>query len=120
MLNLKTLIQTEYRLAVAQAAVPEELKRSLKTNERVPSFIANLEAEFKKLPPQILSNQRKLQDTVRSLTNLFLHLVEKKATQNIQSDLETARIKAEQQYLKEIDETSEGRPTGEFIEILTR
>jgi hypothetical protein len=72
-----------YREAVALAAVPEELKRSLNVNERIPQFIDNLSVELSKVPK---ISPETIQTCVYDMTNLLLNSIEKKAREDYLSD----------------------------------
>ena len=76
---LRDIIIRHYREAVALSTVPDELKRSLKTNERIPSFIDNLHRELAAVPNL---SAESIQTTVYDLTMLTLDMIEKQAREN--------------------------------------
>lgn len=78
-----------YREAVALAQVPDELKRSLNTQERVPKMIDNLTVELLKVPKISADTIR---NCVYDLTNILLNAIEKKAREDYLSDAAKSAI----------------------------
>lgn len=68
-----------------------ELKRALKTHERVPAFIDNLARELGGLTFDV--KPATIEMCVRDMTNLFIRCVETGSKERLMSDLEKLRIK---------------------------
>lgn len=83
-----------YQHSVATADVHQDLKASLKYNERVPGFLTNLYRELKKVPK---IETQDVEDITRSLTLTFLNAVEQKAKEAMLSDAEKNRLITEEQ-----------------------
>lgn len=70
--------------------IPEELRRALKTNERVPLFIDNLAKSLYRLPKDIRKETIIL--AVHDMTDLFINNIERKATERRMSRMEMHRL----------------------------
>lgn len=68
-----------------------ELRRALKTHERVPGFIDNLARDLGRLPFDV--KPVTLEMAVRDMTNLFIRCVETNAKERVMSDLDKMLIK---------------------------
>jgi hypothetical protein len=91
------IILEAYQTAVAlNQRVPAELKRSLKTSERVPRFLAQLKKEVAALPPNLVSREV-ISMLTTDLTNMFLYQVERAAQQKQMSEVERHRIQISQE-----------------------
>lgn len=86
--------------------MPVELKRSLKTNERVPAFLARLEREASVLPKSIATKENVIA-VVTDMTTLFLNALMKKADEQAMSDLEKSRLRAQREKLARLDEAAD-------------
>ncbi len=118
-MQLSKQIHDAYLEAVALSKYPEELKRSLKTNDRVPHFLIKLEQEIvsinKKLQGGIKPSQVK--DIVYMLTETFLWAVHKTANERMLSDAEKTRITKENDKIEKFKEAAEtGIVDEEFFE----
>ena len=89
--SLTKLIRETYKVSVRRANIPQELKEALRTNERVPLFLRNIQNEVKRLP-----NKYQTADTVtnlvKELTSLFLNGIVKKVNEQMLSDAEKTRM----------------------------
>jgi len=94
-MSIRHLISKVYQETVAFADVPEELKQSLKSNERVPAMIHNLETEFGKMPLR-LQTRENIEETVRDMTGIFLSNLERLASERHLSDCAKAAMLATQ------------------------
>ena len=93
MSELHRLVRECYRKTVASAPVPDELKRALRTSERVPKFIDNMAGEIHRLPKQY--KKQIIIDTVRDFTLSFLATFQLQAEQAMMSDLAKAQVISE-------------------------
>lgn len=80
---LRQTIISCYQNAVALSDVPQELKQSLKTKERVPAFIDNLTRELALVPKLDMD---RIQTVVYDMTFIFLDAVKRKADENYISE----------------------------------
>lgn len=96
MSEISRLIYQDYLEAVALSpnATPQ-LKAALKTNERVPAFLENLQAEVHK--NQHLLDRQSIKQLVYDLTNVFILVVEGAYRQREMSDLALMAEKAKQE-----------------------
>jgi ethanolamine ammonia-lyase large subunit len=91
--DLKSLVILHYQERIAERQdIPNELRRALKTHERVPTFIENLHKEF--LLMRKVSKEQ-IRDATRSLTDVFIAAVRAKCEQRDLSALEIRRINEE-------------------------
>lgn len=103
---------------------PSELKHSLRSNERVPTFIDNLAIEIQKVQDMRLSKDKSpfpdkvIQDTVYDMTNIFIENIERLAKERMMSDLDKQAIKAKSDYQKDLQSSASGKLTGEFEELI--
>lgn len=89
MFDLRKKIVTHYQERVKTAEIPNELRRALKTEERIPLFVDNLTRELSKVRNL---REDQLRDSVYSMTDVFIAAVKAKAEQRNLSELEVARI----------------------------
>ena len=85
-MSLRELIRSSYQERIALAPIPEELRRSLRSHERIPKFFDNLERELAVLPPALRSVER-IKDAVYSLTDIFTANLKRIADERQMSDL---------------------------------
>lgn len=78
---MRSILISEYQATVAMADIPTELKHALKTNERVPAFINNLERELIAVPHKFRT-ELTIRNTVHDLTNVFLNSIQRKANED--------------------------------------
>lgn len=90
-MSLRQVIEETYRQTVEQADVPTDLKHALKTNERVPLFLRNLERELATVPAKFQTREQAVFST-RELTLFFLKNVQQRANEMMLSDAEKMRI----------------------------
>jgi hypothetical protein len=90
--SLRKLIIETYQATVDKTECDEELKSSLRTNERVPQFITNLERQFLMVPVKYQTKDH-VHFTVTELTRVFIKTVQEKARQQMMSDAERSRIR---------------------------
>ena len=95
MSDIRELCRKIYRETVEAADINTELKRSLRTHERVPVFIDNLAAQFKGL--RFTVKRDSIEKAVRDLTWWVIKAAERKAHENLMSDMEKLMIKAKEQ-----------------------
>jgi hypothetical protein len=116
--SLRTLIIETYQATVRTALVPQELKDSLKTYERVPAFLSNLYNELARTPTAMKDD---VIGITESMTLTFLNLVDQKAKEAMMSDAEKNRILTEQQDAETIRNAAEsGNITEEVIHVLNK
>lgn len=89
-MSFKKFIHEDYKEAIALAKdIPEELRRALKTNERVPIFFDNLEAQLRIAEARGIKLDRPMiKMMVYSLTEFFIKTVKAKADLDSKSDLQ--------------------------------
>jgi len=97
--------------------VNPELRRALKTNERVPVFIDNLAAEISRT--NIIRSKRgkpivtksEITWIVESMTDVFLAGLESMAKERVKSDLKKAEDLAKIKAKKDVEDTLAGKET---------
>jgi len=113
---MRELIRASYREAVLLAKVPQELKLALKTSERVPGFLTNLEREVLALPLKF-QNAMTVKKLVYDLTDVFLRNIERKSTEKIMSDAQKTSMIRAHDKAKRIDQAVDsGIITEEVLE----
>ena len=116
----KFVRQEFYAYCETATNCPPALIASLKNSPRATTFIANLSEEISKAE-RLVHKRRghplKLETiklTIHDLTKLLLRGIEKEATNTITSDAEKTRQRAQLDYVKDLEATSEGNPSGDF------
>lgn len=113
---MKKFIYDSYCEAVALSTAPDELKRALKTHERTPTFLANIEREFGKMNRKLLTPIT-MKNVVYDLTNLYIRNVMRMANEKAMSLVEKARIQAENDRLQKFkSDTDKMMKTGIITE----
>lgn len=100
-MTVREILISEYQSTIALAQINSELKRALKTYERVPIFIDNLVKQFGTNPGQFSEFQ--IRQAANSMTNYFIQMVTKKANERIMSDLEKRRVQTEAYQREEVE-----------------
>jgi len=117
-MNIDKLILSTYQTTVALSTMPDELKASLKTNERVPRFIAKLKQEIESLPPNLVT-ELTIVNLTTDLTHLFLHNVKTAADQMAMSDVEKRRLEHEHERAAILNKAADtGEITDEVMDAL--
>lgn len=94
-MNLREFVIKEYQATVQNHPnLHPELKRALKTNERVPKFIDSLVGELSKPALKNKSNNQ-IRDVVHDSTLFFLNLIKQKADEQMMSDIQKMKIQQE-------------------------
>lgn len=114
MSDLRRLIERDYQDYVAMKPMDPELRRLLAAHERVPTFLRNLEVQFrhpkmqalmrKKSPPE---QRMAIKICVHDMTDMFINHVVRKADERMMSEVAKAEIKAQEQRKKEIQEATD-------------
>lgn len=117
-------VRTTYAEAVRlHPTASSDLKRALKYNERVPSFIDNLAREFDKIAGKRIRLRQKMPDTkhlkeiVYDMVNVFIGTIEIETKKRYETDLEKAATKAKAAEAEALEKASEGVMTNEFEEM---
>lgn len=105
MSDVRELCRRVYRETVEAAEINTELKRSLRTHERVPVFIDNLARQFAVLSWRI--KRESIEMAARDLTRWFIANVDRKAKENLMSDMEKLTIKAKHDAQEEFRRQAE-------------
>lgn len=113
-------IEDDYREAVQLLPeIPEELRKALKTHERVPKFFEGLQKEFATIEQRKIKMTREdVKKVVYDLTMVFVACLKRRVDEQSMSDLGRLISKNKAQKIKDLDETADGKPSGEYIELL--
>ncbi len=117
--SLRRLIIATYQETVHHAAIPEDLRTALNTNERVPAFLYNLECELARLPrkQQTIDN---VTFSTRELTLFFIKNVKLKADQMMMSDAEKSALHTKHTNARVLNNAADVlNKTGSFDAALT-
>ena len=116
----RTFVRNAYHEAILlHPTASSELKRSLKSNDRVPKFVDDVAIEVENVQKAFdLKGLEKLDDhaikgLVYDLTNLFIQGVEKRAEEMHMSDAQKMLIKQRSDYQKDLDNM-----TGDFADLI--
>lgn len=90
--DLRSIIVKIYQAKVDKAEIPNELKRALRSHERVPKFVDNLTRELRQVKGLRMDQ---IKDATESLTEFFIKNVEAMAESRVISVLEADRINRE-------------------------
>jgi hypothetical protein len=118
-MDIAHLVKTDYQEAVRMLpSVDAELKRSLKSHERVPKFLENLSREISRLPNHLRPDRARIKKIVYDMTELFVHNVKRQADEMAMSDARKQAEIAAAQAKKDLDMTANGTPVGDYAEVL--
>lgn len=117
---MKNLVRRVFYQTLARAKAPDALKDSMRNHERSKFFIENLTDEMFKIQKIRASKGRQphkikhLEEVIRDMTLQYLYLVKTTAEHEYKSSIEKLRIKqmADDQFA--IEQTADGKPTGDF------
>ena len=102
-MDLKPLCIQTYQTTVASMQIPDELKRALKTHERMPRFLDNLVIELKVSRTRGIDvSDEEAKKIVDSLTRFFVQNVQRHCDDRIMSEAAKGQIKREEQTKKEM------------------
>ena len=102
-MDLKPLCIQTYQTTVASMQIPDELKRALKTHERMPRFLDNLVIELKVSRTRGIDvSDEEAKKIVDSMTRFFVQNVQRHADDRIMSEAAKGQIKREEQTKKEM------------------
>jgi hypothetical protein len=97
-MDVRKLCIADYQEYIKLADLPTELKRALKTEERVPVFIDNLARQIHQLPVHV--SRTRIKECVYDMTKIFISCVQKRAEFRTMSDLEKRKLEVDQANLK--------------------
>lgn len=100
-MDVKTLCRDDYQEYITLREMPTELRRALKSHERVPVFIDNLAKELYHLPFPV--SRETIKKCVYDLTEVFVRLVIKQSDERVMSDVEKMRRIQEADKIKAMD-----------------
>ena len=106
--------------------IDAEFKRSLKIHMRVPVFIDNLAKQFQLIQDLRISKGKppldklKLKEIVYDLTALFINSVQEEARKKYQSEANRIMEEQAKQKLKDLQETANGNPSGDYEELIQK
>lgn len=115
--TIRELCRKEYQFVVRTMEMPEELRRALKSHERVPLFIDNLAREFGKLTFQ--AKKETIVQAVHDMTKLFIVGVRANAEAMQMSSLERARLEREAEKAERMKKDVETFDEKGFAHVLT-
>jgi len=90
-MDLRQLCVSTYQDFVKNEPMPDDLRRALKTHERVPVFIDGLVKELSNVKHSV--PKQSIIDAVHSMSKVFLRCVEQKAKELYMSDIAKLTIK---------------------------
>jgi hypothetical protein len=107
-MGLREYIIDDYRERIElRSDIPSELKKSLRTNERVPVFIDNLKKAIDGIPRKIKIDRMKLKNLVYDMTDIFINNVRTHCEQKHMSILERQMLAKRNEF--ELDNHGNGR-----------
>ena len=115
--------KTFYQFCAEQKNCPPNLLAALKNSPRTTMFLKNLSEEISKAERLVHKRRgrplklKTIRDTIIDMSALLLRGIEKEANTNVLSDIEKSKIKAEEDYLKDLEATVDGKPQGEFKDL---
>lgn len=120
----RDLVLKSYQEAVQlHPTANSDLKRALKSHERVPLFINNLCKEIEKAQEYRLRTKKKkyLESTIKSLvydmTNVFISGIEMEAKQRYESDMQKMIREQEARAKQDLESSASGKLTGEYADL---
>ncbi len=117
-MDLRHIIINDYQEAISLLpGIPTELRKGLRTHERVPKFIDNLVREISTLPPQLKPDRLKIKRIVYDITNMFVVNARRHVEEQQMSELAKLAEKKKAQDAQDLAATAEGKPQGEYEEL---
>ncbi len=117
-MDLKHLITSDYQEAVSLLpGIPGELRKALKSHQRVPVFIDNLVKEVSTLPKHLRPDRLKLKRIVYDLTNVFVMNVKRQAEERHMSELAKQAVKNEADKALDLQHAAQGNFQGHYGEL---
>ncbi len=117
-MDLRHLITSDYQEAInLLPGVPSELRKALKTHQRVPIFVDNLFKQISRLPPHLKPTRLRIKQIVYDMTNVFVTNVKRQVDEKHLSDLAKAAEKKKAQDIKDLASTVDGNPQGDYQEL---
>lgn len=117
-MDVRQMVITDYQERVAMRDdIPSELKRALKSHERVPLFVDNLTREINKIPEArakakirraFKMDRMKLKNIVYDLTDIFINNVKAMAEQKAMSEAEQERLRKKTDDIYGLDAQGNG------------
>lgn len=113
------MIISDFQECVALMQIDPELKRALRTNERVPLFVDNLVREVKACERVMFMkgkrlDRKKIKDMVYSMTTIFCKGLEAKAQAAYASEMEKIRQQQLEAERNKLDKDGNADLTEEF------
>ena len=116
--SLKRLIIATYQESINALECDQGLKEALKSHERIPLFLLNLQKQFTAIPAHLATKENVIY-TVKEMTRVFVANVEKKANEQMMSDAEKTRMIREDEKAKIIDHAADtGIINEEVLDVL--
>ncbi len=110
--EIRTICRRTYQKTIADdITIPSELRRALRTHERVPRFIDNLAQELSRVPK---ITKEEIEVAARDMTGFFLVSFVVSAEQRVLSPIEKHRRQRIIDGRKEFRESVEKMERGEF------
>lgn len=114
-MDLKYLCRQDFQEYVQLAQIPEDLKRALRSHERVPLFIDNMASEFQKVPFHV--DRETIKKTVYDFTEIFLRNVMRVADERAMSDLAKQAMIDKAKEMAEADLLADSFNEGSHVEV---
>ena len=118
------LVTRAYARAIESIDMDAGLRKSLKSNERVPQFIDNLSGEFTKLAAhrlkvgKALPADKHLESLVRDFTEVFVKGIQNKAEQTYESEIRSMMRKQAEDSRNDLENTVAGKASGDYADVL--
>lgn len=117
-MTLREIVRTDFAEYIkVDPNVPEDLRRSLKTHERVPAFVDRLAMELKQVEDQGIKLDRlKIKMVVYDLTAVFVSLLKHRANEMEMSDIAKTHARRVIQDQEEILDRFDKNGNADFTE----
>jgi len=118
------LVTRAYQKALLSIDIDSDLRRALKSHERVPKFIANLSEEFTKLAAhrikigKPLPSDKHLESLVQDFTHVFIAGIKNDAEKRYESDIKKMLRKSEQDSRDDLESTIAGNASGDYADLI--
>ena len=118
------LVTRAYQKALLKLDIDSDLRRALKSHERVPKFIDNLSEEFTKLASSRLKigkqlpAEKHLEAIVVDFTTVFVQGIQNQAEKRYESDIQKMLRKAEEDNRRDLEQTIDGNASGDYADVL--
>lgn len=123
-MSIKKICMNGFSSALKESGMPSDLQRHITDHERKSMFLSNMEEQLNLVERLRLSQgkgplkKETLEWATFEMTNTFIQTVLEHKELQAKPAIEKTKIKAEHDNLRDIESTLQGKPSGDFADIV--